>query len=132
MKKKVISMMLTIAMTASLLAGCGSTAETESETTAETAETTESASTDTTQETGNEVFDAAEETASETEEGEPVYGGTLRYASHNTVSTPGYTPECTNNASLIYLNTAYESLIYYNETGDIIPRLATEWETDSE
>lgn len=75
---------------------------------------------------------AAEETAEETTEGEAVYGGTLRYASHIVTSTPGYTPENTNNASLIYLNTAYESLTYYNEAGEIVPRLATEWVVDAE
>jgi hypothetical protein len=48
-------------------------------------------------------------------------GGVLRYASHSTVSTPGYTPECTNNASLVYLTVAYESLTYYDEAGNIIP-----------
>lgn len=122
MRKKLIGIMLTIAMTASMLAGCGNTAETTDATDAPAETAAE----------GNAAFDAAEETAVETEEGEPVYGGTLRYASHNTVSTPGYTPECTNNASLIYLNTAYESLIYYDEAGTIIPRLATEWTTDAE
>ncbi len=58
-------------------------------------------------------------------------GGVLRYASHSTVSTPGYTPECTNNASLVYLTVAYESLTYYDEAGNIIPKLATSWTTDA-
>ena len=58
-------------------------------------------------------------------------GGVLRYASHITVPTPGYTPECTNNASLAYLTIAYESLTYYDSTGAIIPKLATEWVTDA-
>ena len=66
------------------------------------------------------------------ESAEPKYGGTLKYASHNTTSTPGYTPDNSNNASLIFLNTAYESLTYYDESGAIIPRLATEWTTDPE
>lgn len=125
MKKKLVGIVLTIAMTASMLAGCGNAA-------AETAETTETTDAAVEAAEGNAAFDAAEETVAETGAGEPVYGGTMRYASHNTVSTPGYTPECTNNASLIYLNTAYESLIYYDESGAIIPRLATEWETDAE
>lgn len=81
----------------------------------------------------NNAFAQAEEQVSDTEEpGTPKYGGILRYASHNTCSTPGYTPECSNNASLIFLNTAYESLTYYNESGEIIPRLATSWETDAD
>lgn len=95
MRKKLISFVATLAMTASLVSGLTMSA-------------------------------SAEETA------EPKYGGVLRYASHNTTSTPGYTPENTNNASLIFLNTAYESLTYYNEAGEIIPRLATEWVTDPE
>lgn len=69
-------------------------------------------------------------TAAAEESVEKKYGGTLKYASHHTTSTPGYTPENTTNASLLFLNTAYESLIYYNGEGEIIPRLATEWVTD--
>lgn len=68
--------------------------------------------------------------ASGTAEGGPKYGGVMRYASHNTVSTAGYTPECTNNASLVFLTIAYESLLYYDETGKMIPKLALEWDTD--
>lgn len=71
-------------------------------------------------------------TGASAESAEPKYGGTLKYASHNTTSTPGYTPDNSNNASLIFLNTAYESLTYYDESGAIIPRLATEWTTDPE
>ncbi len=95
MKKKIVSLLLTLAMTSSLLAGICTTASAE-------------------------------------ESGEPKYGGILRYASHNTTSTPGYTPENSNNASLIFLNTAYESLTFYNDAGEIVPRLATEWTTDPE
>ena len=85
----------------------------------------------TTDEAAAEETSTEEGTTEETTE-EPVYGGVLRYASHSVTSTPGYTPENSNNASLIYLNTAYESLTYYDEDGNIIPRLATEWETDPE
>lgn len=62
----------------------------------------------------------------------PVYGGVLRFATNSTTTSPGYTPENTNNASLIFLNTAYESLTYYDETGEIVGRLAESWETDPE
>ena len=41
----------------------------------------------------------------------PKQGGVLRYASGNGIVSPGYTPECTNNASLLFLTTAYESLV---------------------
>lgn len=62
--------------------------------------------------------------------GDPVYGGVLKYACHNSVANCGYTPELTNNAALVVLNTAYESLIDYNEDGTFKPELATEWSTD--
>lgn len=121
MRKKLISVLLAVAMTATLLAGCGGGSSSDSATTG-----TESAG-------GNSAFEQAEENTDGTEEpGTPKYGGVLRYASHNTCSTPGYTPECSNNASLIFLNTAYESLTYYNKSGEIIPRLATSWETDAD
>ncbi len=70
--------------------------------------------------------------AAQTAAGEPVYGGTLRYASSVNISTPGYTPECTANNTLIFLTTAYESLLYYNEAGEMIPKLAESWETDAD
>lgn len=124
MKKRFITVLLTAAMAMTLLAGCGGSSE--------SADTSADTGTEETTDTAAAADAITEESTEETEDGEPVYGGTLRYASRNTVSTPGYTPECTNNASLIFLNTAYESLIYYNESGDIIPRLATEWTTDAD
>lgn len=105
MKKRLTSILLALSMTASLFTGLTMTAAAE---------------------------ESATEAAAAEENTEKVYGGTLRYASHSTTSTPGYTPENTNNASLIFLNTAYESLVYYNESGEIIPRLATEWTTDAD
>lgn len=123
MKKKLLSVVLAIALTTSILAGCGSSTETVTDSADAATEETEKTE-------GNVAFDAAEETTTESASDEPVYGGILKYASHNTTATPGYTPENTNNASLIFLNTAYESLTYYDEAGNIIPRLATEWITD--
>ena len=46
------------------------------------------------------------------ESAEPKYGGTLKYASHNTTATPGYSPDNSSSASLIFLDTAYEALAY--------------------
>ena len=69
-------------------------------------------------------------TAASATAGEPKKGGVLRYATNSSCTTPGYTPECTNNASLIFLTTAYESLTYYDESGKIVGKLATSWETD--
>lgn len=122
MRKRVLSILLAATMAAAMLIGCGGTSS-DSTATTESAATTEAdaAEADTT---------AAESTSDD--EGTPKYGGILKYASHSTTASPGYTPENTNNASLIFLNTAYESLTYYDEAGTIIPRLATEWTTDPE
>lgn len=47
-------------------------------------------------------------------------------------NSSGAAPECSNNASLIFLTTAYESLVTYAEDGSLAPMLATEWETNAE
>lgn len=101
MNKKIVSILLSVATVATLLTGCGGASNTN---------------------TGS----AAGSSGSST----PKTGGTLRYATNSTVSTPGYTPELTNNASLVFLTTAYESLLYYDEKGNLIPKLATKWTTD--
>jgi ABC-type dipeptide transport system, periplasmic component len=112
--KKVLSILLCIAMTVSM-AACGSNSGSSA-----ASGTTGAAS------TGNNSASGASAAA-----GTPKKGGTLRYATNSTCTTPGYTPECTNNASLIFLTTAYESLTYYDESGKITGKLATKWETDS-
>jgi len=60
----------------------------------------------------------------------PQYGGTLKIAVIAPLATPGYTPMCTTNASLVYTRIAYESLITYDESGKPQPMLATSWTTD--
>ncbi|PXV91106.1 peptide/nickel transport system substrate-binding protein [Lachnotalea glycerini] len=117
MKKQIIAILLTACMGASVLGGCGSSKESSSDsgTTTEKTQTTTTDSATTDESTG-----------------EPKYGGVLKYATHITAATPGYTPEITNNAGLLYLTTAYESLLYYDESGNIIPKLATEWTTDAD
>ncbi len=122
MKKKVLGIIMSVAMVASLLTGCGGSQD--SAKSADNAASSEAES-----QTSADTANAAE---TQTNIGEPKYGGTLKYATHITCSTPGYTPEITNNAGLVYLTTAYESLIYYDEQGKVIPKLATEWETDPE
>jgi len=67
----------------------------------------------------------------ETGDGQPKYGGILKFASHLTVPNVGYTPELTANAALVYLSCAYEPLLSYNDQGEIIPCLATEWNIDA-
>ena len=63
---------------------------------------------------------------------DPVYGGVLKYATSNTCASPAYTPKCSGNATIPYLIPAYETLVTYNGSGEVIPVLATTWETDSE
>lgn len=104
MKKRWISMLL-CAATLLPLAACGSSDSNTQDTPDDTQSTEQAA-------------------------GEPQYGGTLRVAVSAPCATPGYTPEMTNNAYLTYLSIAYESLTYYDEEGNIIPRLAESWETD--
>ena len=104
MKKRWISMLLCAATLLSL-AACGSSDSNTQDTPDDTQSTEQAA-------------------------GEPQYGGTLRVAVSAPCATPGYTPEMTNNAYLTYLSIAYESLTYYDEEGNIIPRLAESWETD--
>lgn len=112
-KKRLMSMVATISLMATMLAGCGT----------DSAENADGA---------KQTANTAEIVTENAGDGEPKYGGVLKYASHSTVSTPGYTPECTNNASLPYLTVAYESLTTYDEKGNIAPKLATEWKTNAD
>lgn len=66
------------------------------------------------------------------EEPEKVYGGILHYAAGDPPRSVGYTPLCTPNSNWWVLNAAYESLLYYDVTGNLVPRLATSYETDPE
>lgn len=72
----------------------------------------------------------SDNSSTESIDSEARYGGTLRIALSSPCATPGYTPEMNSNAYLNYLSIAYESLTYYDEDGNIIPRLAESWETD--
>lgn len=64
--------------------------------------------------------------------GEPKAGGTLRLCYNNPISTPGYTPRATGNAALFYLTAAYENLFTYSADGELVPKLATEWEVNED
>ncbi len=129
MKKRFLSSILCMALVSSLLVGCGSNSATSNE----TAQTEEATQTDgqQTDASGETDENAAADSEAVQDLGDPKYGGTLRLATHISCATPGYTPEITNNAGLLYLTTAYESLIYYDETGNIIPKLAEEWLPDA-
>ena len=121
MKNRVLATALAVSMVASIIVGCGSSVNNAASATSGGTETTAASDSDTSKETTSSTNNESET---------PKYGGRLRYASHAVTSTPGYTPENTNNASLIYLTTAYESLISYNEDGSFKGVLATDWETD--
>lgn len=60
----------------------------------------------------------------------PKMGGTLRFAYGSPIATPGYTPRASGNAAVFYLNLAYDNLFTYDEDGNRVPRLATEWVFD--
>lgn len=62
--------------------------------------------------------------------GTPKAGGTLRLAYNNPIATPGYTPRATGNALLYYLTLSYENLLTYDDEGNLVPKLATEWVLD--
>ncbi|MDE6945417.1 MAG: ABC transporter substrate-binding protein [Lachnospiraceae bacterium] len=81
---------------------------------------------------GGGIEESEETAVNETAEGEPKYGGTLRFGYGNSIATPGYTPMATANAYLYYLTLAYENLITYDNDGQIIGKLATEWVIDND
>ena len=126
MKKKVLAIVLTAAMSAAVLAGCGSS-------TSDSASTSEAASTEEAVEEEKEEATSATENLAQAEDStdEAKYGGTLRYASH-IQPFGGYTPTNTNNASLVFMTVAYESLTSYNADGTLKGVLAESWESDSE
>ena len=81
---------------------------------------------------GGGIEESEEAAVNETAEGEPKYGGTLRFGYGTSIATPGYTPMATANAYLYYLTLAYENLITYDNDGQIIGKLATEWVIDND
>ena len=64
--------------------------------------------------------------------GEIKPGGTLKVGTVQSPSVVGFTPEITNNSFIQYLRCAYESLLYYDEAGNIVGQLASEWEADAD
>ncbi|MDL2318865.1 ABC transporter substrate-binding protein [Eubacteriales bacterium OttesenSCG-928-A19] len=60
----------------------------------------------------------------------PKAGGTLRVGTSTTPTVIGYTPEVTQNVQIVFLRTAYESLLFYDEDGALIPQLADTWSVD--
>lgn len=75
---------------------------------------------------------AGSSAASAAATGEPKAGGTLRLCYTSPIATPGYTPRAAGNAAIYYLTLSYESLVSYDEEGNLIPNLATEWSVDTD
>ncbi len=123
MKKKVLALILALTMVTACLAGCGGSADNNAAEKTETAENAEAA-----EDAGDT---AKEEAAPETAE-DPKYGGVLKFGMGDYPKTVGYTPMITANGHLSYLNVAYESLLFYDATGNFIPRLAESWETNAD
>ena len=73
---------------------------------------------------------AGSSAASAAATGEPKAGGTLRLCYSSPIATPGYTPRATGNAAIYYLTLSYESLVSYDEKGNLIANLATEWDVN--
>ena len=59
-------------------------------------------------------------------------GGVLRIVTGQNPAVVGYPPEVTTNAHIQYLRCAYESLLFFDEEGRLIPQLAESWEVDAE
>lgn len=126
MRKKVIAILLTMTMTAAMLAGCGNS-DSSSDSAAEPAQ-------ETTREEGTEEPTAEEDSATtaETEGGEIKTGGTLRVGTVQNPPVVGYVPEMANNSYIQFLRCSYESLLYYDEAGNLTGQLASEWEADAD
>ena len=108
--KKALAFVLCLCMSLSMFVGCGSSE-------AGTTPTPGSATDSQVQEPDNT---------------DPVYGGTLRYATNQTCATPGYTPKCSANSAIVFMSPAYETLAEFDESANIVPKLALRWETAPE
>lgn len=126
MKKKVLAVLLSTTMIIAMLAGCGSSSgTTQEESAASVNEETETSA-------ASEDASGGAESKTDSAANEPKYGGTLRFGYGNNLPTPGYTPMATANAYLYYLTLAYENLITYDNDGNIVGKLATEWEINND
>lgn len=67
-----------------------------------------------------------------TEGATPKAGGILRVGTAQAPGVLGYTPDVSMNAHIMFMRTAYESLLFYNPDGTLAPQLATEWSADPE
>ena len=63
---------------------------------------------------------------------DPVYGGVLDIGTGITIPFIGYTPGLNNNSYMQFTQIPFESLTFYDEAGNIAPKLAESWETDAD
>ena len=129
MKKKrrlstMVSVLLVFAMLLSACGGGGTSSSGQSD--------TGSGGGDTTAAAGDASGDSSDAQASETSSGEPKSGGVVKIGTGQSPTVIGYTPEITNNSFLQFLRTAFNSLCFYDEEGNLAPELAESWETDAD
>jgi peptide/nickel transport system substrate-binding protein len=62
----------------------------------------------------------------------PKSGGVLRIGTGQIITILGYTPMISNNSFLQFLQTSFDSLLFYDDAGNLVPKLAVDWETDAE
>lgn len=134
MRKKIIAMLLSVTMTAALLSGCGNSGSTSEPAQSEDAAQTEAAGEGTSETTASEdsAAEGTETAESEAGEGEIKPGGTLKIGTVQNPPVVGFIPEMANNSYIQFLRCAYESLLYYDEAGNITGQLASEWEADAD
>lgn len=61
----------------------------------------------------------------------PKYGGVLQIGTGQAIPEVGYTPEIANNSEMEFLQPDFNTLVFYNATGDLVPELATSWSSDA-
>lgn len=126
--KKVISILLCICLIASLaaLAGCGNQNQNPAQNQGQSPDPQAGANN-----TLPDFSDVAKD--NEANAGDPVYGGNLRLGfSGGSISNPGYTPINSAAASVPYMRASYESLLVFDEAGNLIPQLCESYEADPE
>ena len=79
-----------------------------------------------------ETSEVSETEEAETAEEEVKAGGVLKIGTNQSPTVLGYTPMITNNSYIQYNRTAFDSLTFFDEEGNITPWLAKDWEIDAE
>lgn len=124
MKKKRVSLLVSVLLVFSMLlsacGGGGTSSSGQSSAGSEGGDQTEAVS--------EAAGDSTDASAAST--GEPKEGGVLRIGTAQSPTVIGYTPEINNNSFLQFLRTAFNSLCFYDEEGNLAPELAESWETD--